>query len=260
MTEGSRPSKLSADSPGPRVQVLYRDSLLMAIDKPAGLLSHRGWAKDRVTALSVARAIAGRWVYPLHRLDRATSGVMLFALCPQVVARVQQLFDNGWVSKRYLALVRGIAPDSALIDHSIAKSPKGPKLEAKTRVRRLSPTSADPERSGLWRYSLVEAWPETGRLHQVRRHLKHLGHPVIGDVRYGKSEHNRVFRALGFPRMALHAERLILPHPHTGQRLEIRAPLEPTLAALLSVVDRATPSVEAPCWQSPTPDAEPLAR
>lgn len=251
MTEAPPRPQSTVNAPGPQVDVLYRDSLLLAIDKPAGLLSHRGWAQDPVTALSIARAIAGRWVYPLHRLDRATSGVLLFALSPNVVPEVQQLFERGWVSKRYLALVRGIAPDDTLVDHAIAKSKNGPKLDARTRIRRLAPATSEPERSSLWRYSLVEAWPETGRLHQVRRHLKHLGHPVIGDVRYGKSEHNRAFRALGLTRMALHAERLLLPHPRTGALLEIRAPLEPTLAATLSAIGRTEPGIATPKPRAP---------
>lgn len=241
-------------APGPQVEVLYHDSLLLAIDKPAGLLSHRGWAQDRVTALSVARAIAGCWVYPLHRLDRGTSGVLLFALNPGVVPVVQQLFDHRWVAKRYLALVRGIAPDDVLVDHALAKSKNGPKLESRTRIRRLTPATGHPEHRGLWRYSLVEAWPETGRLHQVRRHLKHLGHPIIGDVRYGKSEHNQVFRELGFHRMALHADSLVLPHPRTGQRLEVRAPLEAMMAATLATIERTEPPASAASVNVPLRD------
>ncbi len=222
--------------------VLYRDAALLVVNKPSGMAVHRGWATDKVTALSLARDIAGQWVYPVHRLDRSTSGVLAFALSPEVAARVQELFTADVVHKRYLALVRGNAPEHAHIDHPIAKDKGKPKLPAFTRMCRLDSYQITDDVSGASRrYSFVEAEPLTGRPHQIRRHLKHINHPIIGDVRYGKGEHNRLFRRrFGLERLALHAERLSLPHPIDGTELSITAPLPDDLRHVLSALSAET--------------------
>lgn len=212
--------------------VLFRDDRLLAIDKPSGLLVHRGWGGDRVTALDLARRIAGRRVHPVHRLDRGTSGVLVFALDPEAARRLGEAFSAGApeVVKVYLALVRGRAPEEAVVDHPIPRDAGGPRVPAATAVRRLAVAELGPRRV----YSLVEARPATGRLHQVRRHLKHLSLPVIGDVEYGKGEHNRFFRTeYGLARLALHALSLELPHPATGERLRLAAPVPDDLAGPL---------------------------
>lgn len=210
------------------VQVLHHDASLIAVNKPTGLLTHPGWGRDRATALSEARALAGRWVYPVHRLDRATSGVLLFALDSQTAGELQCQFRDGGVHKRYLALVRGIPPAQGVIDHAIPRQPKGPRVPAVTHYLRL----------GVYeRYATVEARPETGRLHQVRRHLKHIDHPIIGDTTYGKGEHNRLFRRrFGLHRLALHALRLELRHPKTGALLCLEAPVPEDLAGTLGAM------------------------
>ena len=227
----------SAPSPfaGQRLPVLYRDAALVVVDKPAGLIVHRGWAQDEVTALSLVRGMLGQWVYPVHRLDRGTSGALVFALTPEIAGVLGEAFMAERVQKRYLALVRGLAPDASVVDHPIAKEPGKPKLPAQTRVARLCNRLVVDELSGISRqYSLVEAWPMTGRPHQVRRHLKHLNHPIIGDVRYGKSEHNRLFRRrFGLERLALHAEHIAFPHPDSGARLQVSAPLPADLVNVL---------------------------
>jgi len=216
--------------------VLYRDDRLLAVDKPSGLLVHRGWGGDRVTALDLARRIAGRRVHPVHRLDRGTSGVLVFALDVEAARRLGEAFAAdraGKVEKSYVALVRGRAPEHAVVDHPIPRSEGGPRVPAVTVVRRLGVAEPEPGRV----YSLVEARPATGRLHQVRRHLKHLAHPVIGDVEYGKGEHNRFFRErFGLHRLALHALALTLPHPATGERLRIAAPVPADLAGPLAAL------------------------
>ena len=218
----------------PELPILFRDEALLVVNKPAGLVVHRGWATDDVTALDLARALAGRWVYPMHRLDRSTSGVLVFALSPEIARVVEQSFSHQRVEKRYLALVRGLAPERASVDHPIAKEKGEPKLAALTHVERLEHHALLNEETGVTRsYSWVLARPVTGRPHQIRRHLKHINHPIIGDVRYGKSEHNRLFRRrFGLERMVLHAEQLRLPHPLDGQLLELNAPLPAELAAL----------------------------
>lgn len=205
--------------------ILYRDEILLAVDKPSGLAVHWGAARDRVVALQLVRDSVGRHVHAIHRLDRATSGVLLFALDPRTARRMQESFESGGVEKRYLALVRGIPPEAGVIDHPIPRDEEGPRVPAVTEFRRLAVFE---------RYALVEARPLTGRRHQIRRHFKHLSHPLIGDVRYGKGEHNRLFRErFGLHRLALHAFELAFDHPETGERLRIAAPVPEDLAGPL---------------------------
>lgn len=194
----------------------------MVVDKPSGMIVHRGWARDRVVAMTLARDQVGRYVFPVHRLDRGTSGVLAFALDRDTARRLQSMFAAGQVGKRYLGLVRGIAPRHRVVDHPIPKSPRGPRIPALTEIRRLA---------AFERYSLVEARPRSGRYHQIRRHLKHLSHPLIGDVKYGKGEHNRIFRRrFGLHRLALHARELELAHPTGEERLRLLSPLPEDLA------------------------------
>ncbi len=207
------------------IPFLYQDQCLLAANKPAGLAVHRGMARDRTFALQLVRDQIGRHVHAVHRLDRATSGVLLFALDPETAGRMQERFASGEVEKRYLALVRGIPPESGVIDHPIPRDVDGPRVPAVTEFRRLAVFE---------RYALIEARPRTGRLHQIRRHLKHLSHPLIGDVRYGKGEHNRLFRErFGLHRLALHAVELAFEHPRTGERIRIVAPVPEDLAGPL---------------------------
>lgn len=220
--------------------VLFRDDRLLAVDKPSGLLVHRGWGTDRVTALVLARRLAGRRVHAVHRLDRGTSGVLVFALDAEAARRLGEAFAGGDVLKTYLALVRGRAPESVVVDHPIPRSEGGARVPAVTAVRRLAVAELGPRRV----YSLVEARPATGRLHQVRRHLKHLSLPVIGDVEYGKGEHNRFFRAeYHLARLALHARSLELPHPATGERLRLTAPVPADLAGPLAALGILPPEL-----------------
>ncbi len=205
--------------PAPDMPLLHRDEHLAAFAKPSGLLTHRGWDNDSVVAMTVARDALGQHVYPVHRLDRPTSGVLLFALDPATAAAVQALFDAQAIEKTYVALVRDVAPASGRVDHPIPRREDGPKVPAATSFRLLGASPVE-------RCSLVEAHPETGRLHQVRRHLRHAGHPVIGDVNYGNGALNRHYRAQwSLTRLALHASRIQLPHPVTGVALDLIAEL-----------------------------------
>ena len=215
--------------------VLYRDDALLIVNKPAGLIVHRGWANDRVTALDRARALVGHWVYPAHRLDRGTSGALVFGLSPSAAHAVERAFAEELVHKRYFALVRGMAPDAVTVDHPIAKEEGKPKLPSQTHVARLAHCEVENEETGVTRrYSWVEARPVTGRPHQIRRHLKHITHPIVGDVRYGKAEHNRLFRRrFGIERLVLHAGELSLPHPTEARRVSVTAPLPAELVELL---------------------------
>jgi tRNA pseudouridine65 synthase len=203
--------------------LLYRDDHLAAFNKPAGMLVHRGWDNDKVVLMTEARDILGQRVDPVHRLDRPTSGVVLFALHKEATRALNELFAQRKVRKRYVALVRGITPERGLIDHPVPRRPREERVEAVTEYRRLATFE---------RYSLVEAVPRTGRLHQIRRHMKHISHPLIGDVNYGKGEHNRLFRErFDLHRLALHAFDLELTHPQTGKKLYVHAPLPDDLGS-----------------------------
>lgn len=206
--------------------VLHHDDELLIVAKPAGLVVHRGWADDAVALLDLAREAAGAYVYPVHRLDRGASGAVVFALSRAAARALQESWSEGHVLKRYIALVRGNPPEAALIDHPIPRAEDGPRVPAVTEIATLA-------RAG--RYALVEARPRTGRLHQIRRHLKHISCPLIGDVRYGKGEHNRLFRAQhDLHRLALHCWSLTLPHPRTGAPVAVTAPVPADLAGALA--------------------------
>jgi tRNA pseudouridine65 synthase len=220
------------------LEILYRDADLAVVNKPSGVVVHRGWADDDDDLMRALRDQLGLLVYPIHRLDRGASGAVVFALHRDAARQLGALFsgDQGdaSVEKRYLALVRGHPPEQGVIDHPIPSKPDGPRVPARTEFRRLGTFE---------RYALVEATPRTGRLHQIRRHLKHIACPLIGDVNYGKGEHNRLFRErYGLHRLALHAHLLAFPHPATGAAiapLVIRAPLRGELAACLEAIGLA---------------------
>jgi tRNA pseudouridine65 synthase len=208
------------------LQQLHRDERLVAFAKPSGLLVHRGWGDDDVVAVDLAREAVGARVFPAHRLDRATSGVLLFALDAECAAALGRAFEAGEVDKCYLALVRGVAPEEVLVDHPVRRGEDGPRVPAVTAFRR---------RWAGVRCSLVEARPRTGRLHQIRRHLKHLSHPIVGDVNYGKGDVNRFYREqYELRRLALHAASLRIVHPFTGEPLVVRAAVPPDLAEPLA--------------------------
>ena len=228
-----------------RLALLHQDDDLVAIDKPSGLIVHRGWADDADSVLSLLRAQLGRLVYPVHRLDRGTSGVLVLALSPDSARALGASFEAGVVDKRYLALVRGVPREAAgRIDHAIPRSEDGPRVPAATRWRTLAASAPMqlPDSPRTVRFSVLEAWPETGRLHQVRRHLKHLGHPVIGDANHGRGDLNRLLAArVGLRRLALHAATLSLPHPAGGAMLTLTATLPPDLALPFSALGLRLP-------------------
>lgn len=208
------------------LDVLYRDEILIVVNKPSGLAAHRGLANDRGDyVLTRVRDAVGQPVYLAHRLDRGTSGAIALVLDPRFVEPLQRAFQEGRVDKRYLALARGVLPAEVTVDYAVPRSldTPGERLSAQTELFSR----------GVFedRYTLVEAHPLTGRYHQIRRHLKHLHHPIIGDTTYGDGKQNRLFRErFGIMRLALHASRLGLPHPASGAWLDLHAPLMPDLA------------------------------
>ena len=208
----------------PSLRILYCDNELVAIDKPAGLLVHASAldAHEERTAVDLLRRQLGEPVSPVHRLDKGTSGVLLFARHAEAARRWGAAFADGAVRKRYLALVRGWPPAAGVIDHPLARDPElpsagQPRLESVTRFTRLAcfewPFQVDL-RHAASRYALVQAEPLHGRRHQIRRHFKHIAHPLVGDATHGKGAHNRAVAAwLGTARLWLHAQELELPGP-----------------------------------------------
>jgi tRNA pseudouridine65 synthase len=212
--------------------ILWRDDRAVAVDKPAGTIVHRGWADDDDPLLQQVRDLVGTLVYPIHRLDRGASGIVLFALDREAAGILGSAFARGeGIEKRYLAITRGHPPEHAVIDHAITRAPGEERVAAVTEIWR---------REIFGRYALVEAAPRTGRLHQIRRHLKHLSCPLVGDVRYGKGEHNRIWREQhALHRLALHASRLTFPHPISGAPITVEAPLADDLARAIDSARRA---------------------
>jgi tRNA pseudouridine65 synthase len=226
---------------GKRLEILFRDEHFVAVNKTAGLLVHRSDLDRHETefALQMVRDQTGCRVYPVHRLDRPTSGVLLFALSPEAARRAGEAFESDMVRKTYLAVVRGVAEEGAVIDYPLQELPerfeakrKNENLETReavTAFRRLA-TVELPFAVGKFptaRYSLLEVRPRSGRRHQIRRHLKHVFHPIIGDTTYGEGRHNRLFRdELGCSRMLLHAEELSFFHPWSGDTVVITASLD----------------------------------
>jgi len=217
--------------------VIYLDDDLVAIDKPAGLLVHptRLDAHEELSALKWLRDQMGERLWPLHRLDKATSGVLLFARNAQAARHWGLAFENGQVHKRYLALVRGWPAEAGEIDQALARDPELPsagqeRLQATTRYRRLAqfdwPFSVDGRHPSS-RYALVEVQPLSGRRHQIRRHFKHLAHPLVGDTTHGKGAHNRaVAQWLGVSRLWLHARSVELASASGPLRIEAPAGAE----------------------------------
>jgi tRNA pseudouridine65 synthase len=217
--------------------VLYRDDGLIAVHKPAGLLVHRSDLDRHETrfALQILRDQIGQPVWPVHRLDKGTSGILLFALDRAVGRSMSGLFEEGGVAKRYLAVVRGHPPEAGEINHPLARmadehagiASGQPPQPAVTHYRRLAMAEL-PHRVDRYptsRYALVELFPQTGRWHQLRRHMKHIAHPIIGDATHGKGRHNRLFQELfGCRRLLLAAVELGFRHPVTGEQVVLKAP------------------------------------
>jgi tRNA pseudouridine65 synthase len=203
--------------------IVHRDARCVVVDKPSGVATHRGWDGGDGALLQRVRDAVGCYVYPVHRLDRGASGLVLFAVDADAAAA----FSRAWpdADKRYLAITRGHPPAHLVIDHPIPRGPGEDRVDARTELWC---------RETFGRYALVEARLHTGRLHQIRRHCKHISCPLIGDVRYGKGEHNRIFRSdHGLARLALHCTRLEVAHPD-GHALAVTSPLADDLAGAVA--------------------------
>lgn len=199
--------------------ILYRDNEMVVVDKPPGMLVHRnGWDPKSPTCVNSLAGKLHRRVYSIHRLDRGTSGVLVFALSPQSAKRVADAFRNREVKKGYVAVVRGHLEEPRTVDTPIRKK-NGKMFPAVTHFSPLS-RCVIPEPVGPYEeawFTLVEIDLETGRRHQARRHLNYIAHPVIGDKQHGDNRNNRFFaETFGCRELLLRAVSLEFPHPSTG--------------------------------------------
>ncbi|MBK6264453.1 pseudouridylate synthase [Marivirga sp. S37H4] len=211
------------------LEIIYRDDTIVAVNKPHGLLVHRTkMANDADEfALQILRDQLGQKVYPAHRIDRKTSGILLFALDPETERQLNALFASQAIKKEYWAIVRGYIPEAGTIDYTLKKE-NGKMQEAVTHFKRLASTEIDvPLGKHLTsRYSLVEVKPETGRMHQIRKHLAHINYPIIGDRPHGCNKQNKLFKEKWeMDRMMLHAFKMQFNHPVDGKEVIIEAKL-----------------------------------
>lgn len=226
------------------LDVIFEDEHFIAINKPAGMLVHRGERNHLAApiALQSLREHLGHHVFPVHRLDKMTSGVLLFAKHSECASLMAQQWHAS--DKQYLAVVRGYMPDTLHLDY--AMSPPIDKL--KKRPKQKPPQTAitdfvclnrvelpiEIDKYPQSRYSFVRVLPKTGRKHQIRRHLKHVNHPIIGDTRYGKGKHTQYFRDhMAVNRMLLHASQLSIQHPYFDEMVTLNADLDTCWRQLL---------------------------
>lgn len=211
--------------------VIYEDESLIAINKPSGLLVHRtSISEDTIFALQLLRDQINQHIYPVHRLDRGTSGVLLFGKTSTAAAHISEQLRNGAVHKSYLAIIRGYVPETGTIDYALNNKDKPhlPPKESITKYTRLAQNELNfsVNRYPTSRYSLVAVHPETGRKHQIRRHFAHLRHPIIADKKHGDCKQNKYFEEqFGMRQMMLHAKELRCKHPVTKEEIVLEAEL-----------------------------------
>jgi len=229
------------DSVAPPLPILYQCADLVAINKPHGLLVHRSPIAADATefAVQILRDQLGQRVYPVHRLDRKTGGVLLFALNETTNAIMQQQFMDGRVAKTYLAIVRGHTPDEQLIDYPLRRDGQDVLQGAFTGLKTLRRTEVDIPfgKHATSRYSLVELTPTTGRMHQLRKHMAHILHPVIGDRPHGCNKQNRLFLdQFGMNTMLLHARQIQFKHPASTEEITVTAPWQTEFGRMLGAL------------------------
>ena len=238
------PSDLSLD-------ILYRDEHLVVVYKPAGLLVHRSEIDRRETvfAVQVLRQQLQQRVYTVHRLDKPTSGIMVFAFNTDDAAHLSNQFQQRLVKKHYRALVRGFMPSEGTVDYAYAQRfdkldpathDRERKLSAITHFECLQQFEIDipVDRYQSARFSLLQLMPESGRKHQIRRHMKHLSHPIAGDTTYGDGKQNKLLRShFNCQRLMLSASRLQFQHPRSGENIDIKAEPDATFADVISAMN-----------------------
>lgn len=226
--------------------LLYTSDDLVAINKPHGLLVHRSPIASDAGEFAVQRLRdqLGQRVYPVHRLDRKTGGVLLFALNETMNSRMQQQFADGSVAKTYIAIVRGYTDAEQVIDYPLRPvegrdGKPGALQEAVTRLKTLRRTEVPLPfgKHATSRYSLVELTPTTGRMHQLRKHMAHILHPIIGDRPHGCNKQNKLFLdQFDMNTMLLHAHRIRFRHPITDEDITISAPCQTEFGRMLTTL------------------------
>ncbi len=222
------------------LSILYQDNSLVVINKPAGLLVHRSKIDrdERQFAVQLLRDQIGQHVFPIHRLDKPTSGILVFALNAEIAKQMMTVFINNEVEKSYLAIVRGYIEEKAVIDYPL-KEQLDKMTDSKARQDKAAQSAITnhqrlakielPYPVGRYqtaRYSLVKLTPKTGRKHQLRRHMKHIFHPIVGDTTHGDGKQNQFFRSqFNCWQLLLTATEMRFPHPLTGQSLTLQCPL-----------------------------------
>lgn len=223
------------------LEIVYQDDHLIAINKPHGLLVHRSSIASDATefALQMLRDQINKYVSPVHRLDRKTSGLLLFAFDKETEIAMHQQFQNAQVEKKYLAVLRGYAPDSEEIDYPLAKE-NGNMQEAFTAFVTLQRAELDVAlgKHPTSRYSLVEATPTTGRMHQLRRHFAHIFYPIIGDRKHGCNKQNKFFKEQWeMTTMLLHASELKFEHPVTKETIHLKADVQDEFKRVMGLMN-----------------------
>jgi tRNA pseudouridine65 synthase len=238
----------------PKMQfpILFEDAYFVAIQKPSGILVHRtGISEDKIFVLQELRNQLGRHVFPVHRLDRGTSGVLLFAFDSKSAAALQSALESPISVKTYLAIVRGWLPDEGSIDVSLEKDGTGELQEALTSYRCLARATLQVpvDRYATARYSLVAIRLHTGRMHQIRRHFAHERHPVLSDFKRGDRHHNHMWeREFGMTTMQLLAWRLHFEHPFTGEAMDLEASPEDTMLQACKILGWDLAEYAHFCW------------
>lgn len=233
--------QLLTEEVAPHIEILFEDDDVVAIHKPAGLLVHRSYLarRERFFAMQLTRDKVGCHVFPVHRLDRPTSGILLFAKSSEMANALCEQFASHSIDKEYLAIVRGNMHEAATLDYAlkeelddVADKDVDPNKAAQDAVTSYKPllNSEIPYASGRYatsRYALVHLSPHTGRKHQLRRHMAHLRHPILGDTTHGDGKQNKFFREhFGINRLWLIAKKLSFNHPRTGERVAVETELE----------------------------------
>lgn len=223
------------------LEIIYQDDHLIAINKPHGLLVHRSKIANDATefALQMLRDQIGKKVSPVHRLDRKTAGILLFAFEKEVEIAMHKQFQEAQVEKKYLAILRGYAPDQLEIDYPLAKE-NGNMQDAFTSFVTLQRAEIDVPfgKHPTSRYSLVEATPKTGRMHQLRRHFAHIFYPIIGDRKHGCNKQNKFFKEqFEMTTMLLHASELTFKHPVTGNEVKLKTNLQTEFIKVMDLMN-----------------------
>lgn len=230
------------------LEIIYQDEFLVVINKPHGLLVHRSKIARDVEefALQILRDQIQQPVYPAHRLDRKTSGLLIFALNKDVLKAMNQIFQDNAIKKEYVALVRGWTPEEFTIDKALPKE-NGTIQEALTHFKTLECIEKPWEmgRFKTSRYALIKSFPVTGRMHQIRRHLNHFRHPIIGDRPHGCNKQNKFLKEkFDISTMYLHALKVEFNHPISGKPMVLKAPLSEEFRLAKEEIFQFTTSID----------------